>query len=46
MKALYFCGVLQFDLVCENANIFRGAQTIFFAGVLGGAVLFGPFSES
>jgi len=38
--------VLQFDLVCENTNIFRGAQTIFFAGVLVGAVLFGPFSES
>ncbi|XP_056331308.1 solute carrier family 22 member 13 isoform X2 [Danio aesculapii] len=38
--------VTDFDLVCENVNIFRGAQTVFFAGVLVGAILFGPFSES
>lgn len=38
--------VTDFDLVCDNANLFRGAQTIFLAGVLVGAVLFGPFSES
>uniref|UniRef100_A0A673FMN8 Solute carrier family 22 member 13-like n=1 Tax=Sinocyclocheilus rhinocerous TaxID=307959 RepID=A0A673FMN8_9TELE len=38
--------IYEFDLVCDNANLFRGAQTIFLAGVLVGAVLFGPFSES
>ncbi|XP_073705799.1 solute carrier family 22 member 13-like [Garra rufa] len=38
--------VTDFDLVCGNTNLFRGAQTIFLAGVLVGALLFGPFSES
>uniref|UniRef100_A0A671NLI5 Solute carrier family 22 member 13a n=1 Tax=Sinocyclocheilus anshuiensis TaxID=1608454 RepID=A0A671NLI5_9TELE len=38
--------IYEFDLVCDNVNLFRGAQTIFLAGVLVGAVLFGPFSES
>ncbi|XP_073704342.1 solute carrier family 22 member 13-like [Garra rufa] len=37
--------VTDFDLVCGNTNLFRGAQTIFLAGVLVGAVLFGTFSE-
>ncbi|TRY53839.1 hypothetical protein DNTS_002795 [Danionella cerebrum] len=38
--------VTDFDLVCENVNVFRGGQTVFFAGVLVGAILFGPFAES
>ncbi|XP_016386349.1 solute carrier family 22 member 13-like [Sinocyclocheilus rhinocerous] len=33
--------VTDFDLVCDNANLFRGAQTIFLAGVLVGAFIVG-----
>ncbi|XP_051990279.1 solute carrier family 22 member 13 [Xyrauchen texanus] len=38
--------VTDFDLVCDKANLFRGAQTVMLAGILVGALLFGPFSES
>nr|XP_055059911.1 solute carrier family 22 member 13 [Misgurnus anguillicaudatus] len=38
--------VTEFDLVCDNVNSLRGAQTVLLAGILVGSLLFGPLSES
>lgn len=39
------CPSLQWDLVCERRGLNRITSTLFFAGVLVGAVAFGYLSD-
>lgn len=38
--------LVQFDLVCDQANLLQVAQAVLMAGILFGCLLFGPFAES
>uniref|UniRef100_A0A3Q2YGJ8 Solute carrier family 22 member 13a n=1 Tax=Hippocampus comes TaxID=109280 RepID=A0A3Q2YGJ8_HIPCM len=38
--------ILEFDLVCDRANLLQVAQTVMMSGILLGCLLFGPFAES
>lgn len=37
---------MQFDLVCERANMAGAVQTVFMGGKFIGSLIFGPAAES